>query len=318
MRLCRLTLLRPFIFIGLFALFLSGCASSSARFAIADIESQGLPRSMQLPVQFIPQRVNHCGPAVLSMAAGYATGLKPNVEAISRAVFTPGREGTLRFDMITGARRMGLLATNLNGFATVLAEVAAGNPVVLFENKGLSFAPVWHFSLLVGYDLDRGVALLHSDQQAFSTMSLDRLGHIWTRGGSWAFVITPPEKLPQVKDSEALLAAAHGLSRVGKGDLAHKAFGLIANAFPGDATAQFAHGNAAFALGSLSEAEGAYRRAITLGDEKGQAHNNLAYVLAKQGNGVEACATAKAAATLAPDDASVKDTVAELCRPGSQ
>lgn len=294
-------------------ILLAGCASDSARFAVSQLKTEGLPTTVRLPVQFTPQRVNHCGPAVLSMAANFATGAMPDVNEVATHVFTPGREGTLRYDLMTGARRMGLLAVRVEGFDAVLAEVAAGNPVILFENAGLSFVPFWHFSLLVGYDLETGLATLHSDQDAFTTMSLDRLGHIWTRGGSWALVVTQPDTLPNVKDITALLDGASGLSRVGETAAAHKAFQLIAHKFPASAIAQFSYGNAAFAQGRLNEAAQAYRQAITLGDVGGQAHNNLAYVLAKQGDNAAACKMARQAQQIAPHDSAPADTARELC-----
>jgi len=38
----------------------------------------------------------------------------------------------------------------------VLREVAAGTPVIVLENYGFRIWPVWHYSVVVGYDLDAG------------------------------------------------------------------------------------------------------------------------------------------------------------------
>lgn len=296
------------------AVLLSACAASGLDRELQFARQSGVPAKARIDVPFVPQRVAHCGPAVLSMAAGHAYGRKFNTGKLARMVFTPGREGTLRPDMIAGARRLGLLATPAQTMGQALREVAAGNPVILFENRGLEMAPVWHFSLLVGYDLAQSIAILHSDQTPFAEMSLDRLTHIWRRGGAWAYVLTRPPHLPETMGLTPLLEAATGLERAKRKAAARAAYGAITQAFPENALAWFAKGNADFTATDMPAARRAYMQAIKYGGVGGNAYNNLAYVLAAEGQGPKACVAARRAQAADTANAGFRDTVAELCR----
>ena len=46
--------------------------------------------------------------------------------------------------------------------ADLLQEVAAGHPVIVLQNLGLEWIPVWHYSVVIGYDLSRGQLVLRS------------------------------------------------------------------------------------------------------------------------------------------------------------
>ena len=75
---------------------------------------------------------------------------------MAAAVYTPGREGTLASDMIAAARRNGRVAVPVTSLPALLAELAAGNPVIVFQNLGLGFVPRWHYAVAFGYDLAAG------------------------------------------------------------------------------------------------------------------------------------------------------------------
>ena len=57
-------------------------------------------------------------------------------------------------DVIALARRRGRLAIRVRRLSDILDEIAAGNPVVVFQNLGLAARPIWHFAVAFGYDLD--------------------------------------------------------------------------------------------------------------------------------------------------------------------
>src|SRR3569623_3150374 len=46
--------------------------------------------------------------------------------------------------------------------AALLREVGAGHPVQVLQNRGLSWAPRWHYAVVVGYDLARDEVVLRS------------------------------------------------------------------------------------------------------------------------------------------------------------
>ena len=114
--------------------------------------SEHLPVSHELDsVPFYPQEAYQCGPASLSMALTWS-GIQANPETITPEVFTPSRKGSLQSAMIGAARRHGRLAYLITGPDSMFKEVAAGHPVIVLQNLGLSWYPVWHYAVVVGYD----------------------------------------------------------------------------------------------------------------------------------------------------------------------
>ena len=67
--------------------------------------------------------------------------------------------------------------------ADPLRAVAGGLPVVVFQNLGLSAAPVWHYAVLIGYDLDSEKVVLHTGVDEASEQSIHPFERTWVRGG---------------------------------------------------------------------------------------------------------------------------------------
>ena len=143
------------------ALALGGCATPQTDALRAPAGSpaaapvQGLPRQARLPdVPFHPQEDYQCGPAALAMALG-AVGRARTPESLTAEVYLPARQGTLQAEMLALPRREGLLSIPMPAtIAALLRAVADGYAVVVFQNLGLSIMPVWHYAVIVGYDLD--------------------------------------------------------------------------------------------------------------------------------------------------------------------
>lgn len=184
-------------FAALLALLLSACAGRGALQQMQTEWPEQLPRQAKLSqVPFYDNPSNHCGPASLAMLAGFH-GQDVNFDELSEAMILPGKGGTLQLDIDRVSRQLGLAPYPLSGqFSDLLAHVAAGQPVLLFENLGLSWAPRWHYSVLIGYDLDRGQALLRSGNNAELWVSFYTLNNTWQRAGNWARVILPAEQAP--------------------------------------------------------------------------------------------------------------------------
>src|SRR3546814_16245640 len=77
----------------------------------------------------------------------------------------------------------------------LLAEIAAGNPVLVFQNLALDWWPQWHFAVAIGYDLDRRVLILHSGTTERLETPLDAFERTWARSGHWALLTLPPGRL---------------------------------------------------------------------------------------------------------------------------
>ena len=95
---------------------------------------------------FFPQEDLYCGPAALATALNWA-GDKVTQEQLAPEVFTAAREGTLRPDMLAAARRHGKFAVAFDDLKSLLTEIEAGHPVIVFQNLALSWYPQWHYAV---------------------------------------------------------------------------------------------------------------------------------------------------------------------------
>lgn len=203
------------LFLCALSFVLGGCAVQTQ--ALRAQSPAGLARTAELAdTPFFPQTEYQCGPAALATVLA-AAGLPADPAKLGEQVFLPARTGTLQIEMIAGARRQGAVATRVPPtLEAVLREVQAGHPVAVLLNLGLSFAPGWHYAVLVGYDLDAGDVILRSGTTQRAVMAMRTFEHTWKRSGSWAFVALPPGRWPATAQEAAVVEASVGFERCGR------------------------------------------------------------------------------------------------------
>jgi hypothetical protein len=271
----------------------------------------GLPaRAEVASVPFHPQTENSCGPAALAMVLGWS-GVPVEPNDLAEQVFTPGREGSLGHDLVAAARRTDRLALPVHGLEPLLAELAAGHPVLVLQNLGLDWYPQWHYAVAIGYDLEAGTLTLHSGEEAGQVMPLTTFARTWQRAEQWALVVLPPDSLPATADATSVLRAAAGLEQAGRYEAAGAAYAAALGRWPDSLAALIGLGNARYAAGHLAAAEAAFRTAVSFHPREAAAWNNLAHVLAEKGDLSEARAAAKRAVDLGGNDAAVYRTTLE-------
>ncbi len=254
------------------ALLVAACAAPPLDLTPAP----GAPRKAAvIGVPLIEQADFHCGPAALAMALQW-TGQDVDQEQIARMAFVPGARGTFQEDMIGAARRRGALAVRIDGFDDLTREISAGHPVIVFQNLGESFAPIWHYAVVTKYDLETGLITLHSGQLSLTTMSLEKFERTWAGGEGWAFVALSPNDLPASASEREVLDAAAGLERAGQPNAAVTAYRTGAKRWPDNWLWQFGLGNALYATGDTSGAEQAWMKSSSLDPTAPEPRQNLA------------------------------------------
>ncbi|MFG5410663.1 PA2778 family cysteine peptidase [Piscinibacter sakaiensis] len=142
--------------------------------------------------------------------------------------------------------------------AALLAALAEGRPVVVLQNLGLDLAPVWHYAVLVAYDLQgAGEVVLRSGLVRRLPLVLPLFENTWVRAGSWAMVVTPPGTWPSGAEEPAALEAAVGFERA----LALRAYAAAVQRWPDSLGLRVGLGNAAFASGQKALAADAFQTA---------------------------------------------------------
>lgn len=241
------------------------------------------------------------------------SGLPVTQNDLVSEVYTPARQGTLRSDVVAAARRYGRLAVEIGNLREILQQIAAGSPVLVFQNLGFSWYPQWHYAVAIGYDLDSREITLHSGLDARRVLSLDTFERTWKRGDYWALVVLPPGQLPANAEEIPVLRAAAGLERGQRYAEAAEAYAAISSRWPKSVAARLGLGNTLFAVGDYAGAESAYLEAISNDAQAAAVWNNLAYALAAQGRREEALSAVEKAVRFGAENRSLyQDSLREL------
>lgn len=269
------------------AMLLAGCVAAPVQDLLARWPAQ-LPQHASLStVPFYAQEDYECGPAALAMLLQSA-GVNAAPADLLPQVYLPGRQGSLQVEMMVAARRHGLPAYLLvPTLAAVLQEVAAGHPVLVFQNLSLPVYPVWHYAVVIGFDRERGTITLHSGRTPRLEMTLSVFERTWARGDHWAMVALPPSTLPATAQATPFAAVLAALERNAP-SAAQQAYKTALQRWPDDLVLMLGAGNAAYALGQLGEAAAAYQAALQAHPRAADAWNNLAQVRIDQGRKLEA------------------------------
>ncbi len=293
---------------------LAGCAAPQSRELLRAPPPGLQPRAELTTVAFYPQTRYHCGPAALATVLDYR-GIVTDPQALAPEVYLPERKGSLQIEIVAAARRRALLPYPLAPqLGDLLAEVAAGNPVLVMQNLGLDWLPTWHYAVVVGFDLETGTVVLRSGTEERHTVSLATFERTWARSDRWALVITRPGEPPPTAEHDTWLRTAFDLEQTGQPRAALEAYRAATTRWPRSVAAHLAYGNAAYHEQDMATATRAFLDAVGLAPRQASAWNNLAWALHGAGCAAQADAALQCATTIAPDDATVRASRDELAR----
>ncbi|MGM0675881.1 MAG: PA2778 family cysteine peptidase [Pseudomonadota bacterium] len=284
-------------------LLLNGCATPLQTRDLLRDPPDEMPRQVELDqTPFHPQELYQCGPAALATVLG-ARGLMVHPDDLVDEVYLPERQGSLQTEMLASARARGFVAYVIEPhMETLLKEVAAGQPVLVFQNLGLNAFPYWHYAVVIGFDLDAEEIILRSGTIRRHVTPMPVFERTWRRGNYWAFVVQPPGQLPTTAQPLPWLRAANALEATGQLDTAATAYQTAARHWPEHPVAWIGLGNTLYALEDHTGAEQAFRQLIQTDPEAHAAWNNLAHVLHARGCGTQALEAVTCALRMAPDE----------------
>jgi tetratricopeptide (TPR) repeat protein len=271
--------------------WLAGCAQLVPQtIALRTAWPAGVPQHVEwTAVPFFPQDDYQCGPAALATVLSYS-GVEVTPEALVSQVYLPARQGSLQVEMLATARRYGRVSYPLAPrYADLLREVAAGNPVVVLQDVGPLFTQ-WHYAVVNGFDYPSGTVFLRSGKLARQEMPFTYFERTWIKGGYWAMVAMPPDRIPATAAEEGWMAAVLAMARVSKGDAASKAYAAALKRWPENLAAAIGLANEYHARGALADAVTVLRQARQRHPQSVIVMNNLAQTLSDEGRHKEALA----------------------------
>ena len=262
---------------------LAGCATMPSQTSLTTLQ----PVSFEIEqTPFFSQRRKQCGAAALATVLKFH-GANVTAEQLEPYVYLPEREGAVSLELVAQTRRFGMVPYIPQGsLDALLAEVAAGNPVVVLQNLGLSWLPQWHFAVVIGYDLESQQVYLRSGNTFRRSMALKTFNATWARADFWSLVVLPPNKVPTTGDMTTYLRAASTLEAVGKTEAAYAAYQTALDNWPDSIHSETAYlglANIAYGRKEFSRASQWLIRAINEEVATALTWNNLAYTLMASG-----------------------------------
>jgi predicted double-glycine peptidase len=271
-------------------------------------------------VPFFPQTEYQCGPAALATLLADA-GADVTAEDLVDEVYVEGLHGSLQAELLGATRRHGFIPYVIEPDAAALvAEVAAGRPVLVLQNFGLPRVPVWHYAVVVGADADHVV--LRSGTEQRRRERTKRFMRSWRGGERWAFVALAPGTLAATATPAAYVHALGDAERVLPMPARTAAADAALDRWPDDSLVLFASAATAFERGNLDRSTALYRKLLAGAPDDAAARNNLANVLAARGCTALALEEARTALAGVETDSplypAIEDTVTELERAGTE
>lgn len=264
-------------------------------------------------VPFYPQEAFQCGPAALATLLG-ARGVSVQPEQLLGQVYLPRRHGSLQIELVAATRRQGLVPYVLVAPTRpdLYRELAAGNPVLVLQNLGFAWYPKWHYAVLVGFDAEGEEVILRSGRDRRRVISWKVFERTWDRAQRWALVVMPPDRVPVTAQETAYLRAVTAFEQLARWEVARPAYEAALVRWPHSLGAHVGLANTLYRSGDAGSAATVLRAATRAHPTAAVAFNNLAFVLAWQGDLEAAEAAARQAVRLGEENNAYQQTLDDI------
>ena len=175
-------------------MFGTGCTH---KIIIRTIEPEQGVELVETP--FYPQEKYQCGPASLAMILS-SSGIPVHPDEIARLTYLPGRQGSLQVEMVSACRKYGRIPYQISpDLNELISEIQSGRPVLVLQNQGFKFLPVYHYAVVIGVLPDNRI-VLRSGMDSRVEMKAAHFYLTWERAGLWGLVVLRPGDLPEKAD----------------------------------------------------------------------------------------------------------------------
>lgn len=293
-------------------LLLAGCSSNRPALDALPGAADRPPVVELADTPFFPQDAYQCGPAALATTL-VSSGITVTPDELTGKVYLPKRQGSLQLELVAASRRYQRLPYRLQPeLPALLAELQAGRPVLVLQNLGLASYPIWHYAVLIGFDVTDNTLVLRSGEHERLVMKTGKFMRSWELADNWALLTLRPGEFPVDPDESRYLQAVAALESTGKPGSAIAFYKPALERWPNSTLAMFGLGNSYYLQGELQQAEAQYRRMLAIQPGNTAAHNNLAQVLADRGCSDAAFAEVEAALAIAKPGSSIRNSLLEI------
>ena len=256
---------------------LTGCQTPP----ILSLNTHGSLELSQTP--FHDQTGYFCGPNALATVL-HRTGVDIDPDSLAGQVYLPGRKGSLQLELVAATRAMNRLTVTIEpSLQGILRELEHGYPVLILQNLGVAWLPVWHYAVVIGFDPTEQQFILRSGNQRRQLFKAHRLLKTWNRADRWGVVVLQPGELPANPEIQPYSSSVAALEQVGSFRAALISYQAGLQRWPDSTALQFGTANTLQQTGDSIRAIAAYEGLIAQNPDYWFATNNLAHTLALMG-----------------------------------
>lgn len=298
-------------------LLLVGCQTPPQTQALLSAPPNIKQQHLIESVPFYPQQDYYCGPTTLAEVANYY-GNDWQQDDIAPLTFVPGLEGSLQIEMVSAARRMGMVAYAKQGDLDVLLGLVANNiPIIVLQNNSIGWLPQWHYAVVIGYDLTTQEVILHSGVTANHRLNFSTFERTWRRGQYWMLAMLPPTKTDALLTPFVYAKACQDLLETGQFDVGTTALKSAIKQWPDYWLPYFLLANH-YLLDKPALAVSWFEKGYHAALHEAVYLNNYAYTLLQLHCFVQASSIIEQALMLAPNDMNIIDTQDQIQRASKQ
>lgn len=244
---------------------------------LSESDRDQYPSHVEHDVPWFPEDRFQCGPQSLASMLNYA-GIAADPASLKEDVYVPGKQGSFAPEIRAAARTRGRLPYKIDAsLAGLMHVISDGYPVLILQNVGLGFAPVWHFAVVIGFDRSEDVFILRTGPHYRHEMSSTKFERRWRLADYWAITLLGPKDFPEWIEQQQFEAQLASMERHWQGHM-ETIYQSMLTRWPESTMALLGLGNIAYANGDTVSAGGYYDRALSLDNEHIAALNNLAQV----------------------------------------
>ncbi|MFW6081246.1 MAG: PA2778 family cysteine peptidase [Desulfosalsimonas sp.] len=264
----------------------TGCAASNCYRPPAGPQQEAGAGRGVIHIKDVPvfeQEKDRCGPAAMASMLVFS-GVDTRPGDIEEMVYDTESRGSLQISLVAAARRHNRVAYELNGVDDLLAGLSAGQPVLVLLNKGLSWLPAYHYSVVTGFDPQKRVFILAGGRACEEELPETLFRRMWSRADNWGLMVLEPDDIPPVATPDRWIDALYALERMDAHKAALKGYNAALEKWPGDPVAIMGKANTLYAAGRLKDAANVLEKAVEIHPESAPLFNNLAQVMLELGN----------------------------------
>lgn len=306
--------------VGIFAslFILIGCSTPPQTLEITEQPPTNIPSTANIEgVPFYAQQEFYCGPTTLAEVFEY-NGVIKTPDQIAPQLFIPDRQGSLQLEMIAAIRQQGFLAYTSHGSLLQLMTLVQHNiPVIVLQNLGLSWYPIWHYSVVKGYDLNTKEFILHSADIENRRVQMKVFERTWQRANFWFVSALLPSQHISTLDDFTYISAAQDLISTGKGPEAIPFLEQAIKIWPENWLSYFLLGNYYLEHSDTNKKNSVkaiewFEKGMFYGQKQSHYLNNFAYAKFKNGEITQANTLINQALILSPHDPNILSTQQEI------